>query len=552
MCLFQLSSRPPDLDQLSKQIAKIGRIEKCEGCGCYVDTINEFKAVLDQTPDEPAPARERIAELEAKHRTTHGCIGCDPCYPVAISNTLYAISDGASVENVKPIKFDVSQNEADCGTSCEYEAPQEIAKPTSVEPRPKIAWPIETGDYRLGSDDGCVAIATLASEDLYHHFSDTTCGDCAICGKVFTENIGIEKVVKNIIANRHIRFLILCGQEAKGHLTVGGLKGLHAKGLADSRRIAGAPGKRPWIKTISPAQILYFLRQIEIVDLIGCEEVAAIEKTVAKLAARNPGPLPEAIIAESVPHYIASKTGRLHLDKAGFFIIHSKPEADWLIVEHYKNSGEPTYVIEGTDPAAICAEIINRGLVSQLDHAAYLGRELERAKLSIKLGFAFTQDRAFGELETKAEWYLSPPRVMPMKQLLLALIVAAAAGIVIYKMMNRAEPAPAQTAVTSSASTSSGKPVFYLFHDPADQDEGCRRIYSFADRARRELAGKIEVKRPDVKSEKGVVDKYQVRVLPTILVVDAGGAVKERFEGEEKETAARLEDMMTRLKTSLR
>ena len=118
MSLFQLSSRPPDLDQLSKQIAKIGRIEKCEGCGCYVDTINEFKAVLDQTPDAPATACERIAELEARHQPTHGCIGCDPCYPVAISNTLYAISGGASVENVRPIKFDVGQNEAGHGTSC--------------------------------------------------------------------------------------------------------------------------------------------------------------------------------------------------------------------------------------------------------------------------------------------------------------------------------------------------------------------------------------------------------------------------------------------------
>jgi tetrahydromethanopterin S-methyltransferase subunit A len=404
MSLVQLSSKPPDLDQLSNQLAKIGRIEKCEGCGCYVDTINEFKAVLDQTPGAPAPARERIAELEARHQPTHGCIGCDPCYPVAISNTLYAISDGASVENVRPIEFDVGQSEAGCGTSCGGEALQEPGNPVPVTPRPKTAWPVETGDYRLGRVDGCIAIATLASEDLYHHFSDTTCGDCAICGKVFTENIGIEKAVKNIIANRHVRFLILCGQEAKGHLTGACFKALHANGLADSRRIAGAPGKRPWIKTLAPAQILRFRQQIEIVDLIGCEDVAVIEKTVAELAARDPGPLPEAIVAEGAPRHIASETGKLHLDKAGFFIIHPKPEADWLIVEHYKNSGEPTCVIEGNDPAAICAEIINRQLVSQLDHAAYLGRELERAKLSIKLGLAFTQDRAFGELETKAEW----------------------------------------------------------------------------------------------------------------------------------------------------
>jgi thioredoxin-like negative regulator of GroEL len=131
-----------------------------------------------------------------------------------------------------------------------------------------------------------------------------------------------------------------------------------------------------------------------------------------------------------------------------------------------------------------------------------------------------------------------------MKKLILALIVVAAAGIVIWKTTNR--NAPTQPAVTVSP----GKPVFYLFHDPADQDEGCRRIYSFADRAERELAGKVDVRRPDVKNERSEVERYQVRVLPTILVVDAGGAVKERFEGEEKELVAQLEAMMTRLKTS--
>lgn len=158
------------------------------------------------------------------------------------------------------------------------------------------------------------------------------------------------------------------------HLTGACIKALHTNGLADHRRIAGALGKRPWIKTLSPVQIVRFQHQVEIVDLIGCEDVAVIEAKVAELSARYPGPLPDAVIAEGAPHHIAPEIGRIQLDKAGFLIIHPKPEADWLIVEHYKNSGEPTCVIEGTDPAAICAEIINRGLISQLDHAAYLGR----------------------------------------------------------------------------------------------------------------------------------------------------------------------------------
>lgn len=133
-----------------------------------------------------------------------------------------------------------------------------------------------------------------------------------------------------------------------------------------------------------------------------------------------------------------------------------------------------------------------------------------------------------------------------MKRVILGLVIVAVAAVIGYKLITKKPEAPTLTA--SSTQTTQGKPVFYLFHDPSDQDEGCQRIYAFADRAERELAGRVEVKRPDVKNEKSVVDKYQVRVLPTILVVSSTGAIEGRFEGEDKETVTRIEAAFTRLK----
>lgn len=282
-----------------------------------------------------------------------------------------------------------------------------LQRPRKNPSQELLPWPIETGDYRLGNLTGVVAVATLASEDLYKQFADEVCSlGCAICGKAFTENIGIEKMIKNIISNRHIRFLVLCGQEAKGHQTGACIKALHINGIDHRRRIVGAPGKRPWIKTLGPVEISRFQKQVEIIDLIGCEDVVAIEAKVRELSLLNRGPMDQDVVAEGVPRYLARDTVTLNLDRAGFFIIHPKPEANWIMVEHYRNTGEPTCVIEGTDPAKLCAEIIERGLISQLDHATYLGRELERAKLSMQLGFRFAQDRAFGELdnENTTEW----------------------------------------------------------------------------------------------------------------------------------------------------
>jgi tetrahydromethanopterin S-methyltransferase subunit A len=445
MKMEQTKTTTSDFVKLAKKLAGIGTIEKCEGCSCYIDTINEFDAVLqDAGESAPAEARAQIDALSQKHQPTHNCIGCDPCYPVGVSNRLFEISDGKSADvesleaagccdvptveakgkslplaplvNITPIaksEKTLNENLTDCsGSSCGCDAPT-TAAPVAMPKRETskaaaMSWVVETGDYRLGNPKGAVAVATLASEELYKEFSEKLCDDdCAICGKVFTENIGIEKVVKNIVANPNIRFLILCGQEAKGHQTGACIKALHANGLNERGRIAEAPGKRPWIKTLTAEQISRFQQQIEIVDLIGCEDVATIEAKASELSLRNPGVLGNAPIkSASVPHYIARETVKLKLDRAGFFIVHPKPEADWLMVEHYRNSGEPTCVIEGRDPAKICAEIIERGLVSQLDHAAYLGREIERAKLSMQVNFNFRQDRALGELngENAPEW----------------------------------------------------------------------------------------------------------------------------------------------------
>ncbi len=68
-----------------------------------------------------------------------------------------------------------------------------------------------------------------------------------------------------------------------------------------------------------------------------------------------------------------------------------------IYLEPYKEDGTLNEVIYGEDPVLIAATAIDRGLVSRLDHAAYLGRELEKANLSMRYGFRYVQDSAPGE-----------------------------------------------------------------------------------------------------------------------------------------------------------
>ena len=75
-------------------------------------------------------------------------------------------------------------------------------------------WPVVSGDYIVGDPESPVAVTTLAS----HNEDIPASAGAAIAGPCKTENLGIEKVVANIISNPNIRFLILCGAEVQGHI----------------------------------------------------------------------------------------------------------------------------------------------------------------------------------------------------------------------------------------------------------------------------------------------------------------------------------------------
>jgi tetrahydromethanopterin S-methyltransferase subunit A len=59
-----------------------------------------------------------------------------------------------------------------------------------------------------------------------------------------TENLGIERVIRNVLANRSIRFLVLCGedtQQAIGHLPGQSLASLFRGGLDERGGGSSAP-----------------------------------------------------------------------------------------------------------------------------------------------------------------------------------------------------------------------------------------------------------------------------------------------------------------------
>ena len=65
-----------------------------------------------------------------------------------------------------------------------------------------------------------------------------------------------------------------------------------------------------------------------------------------------------------------------------------------LSLEHYANNGVLGTIIEGHAAAELYMTAIERNLISRLDHAAYLGRELARAEHALSSGEPYVQDAA--------------------------------------------------------------------------------------------------------------------------------------------------------------
>jgi tetrahydromethanopterin S-methyltransferase subunit A len=83
-------------------------------------------------------------------------------------------------------------------------------------------------------------------------------------------------------------------------------------------------------------------------------------------------------------------------DPAGYFVIYVDRARGRLSVEHFSNDGRLTTIIEGRSAPELYTVAIERGLVSRLDHAAYLGCELARAEHALFSREAYVQGKAPG------------------------------------------------------------------------------------------------------------------------------------------------------------
>ena len=380
------------------EIARGMELKKCRKCGCMQDALAQAGDAFESSEEpEIRSLMPRISDYQSRMEPlAYDCIGCKKCWGV---DAIVELANHFDEVELDP-----------CGSSDEHaagEAKSTVASSSRYARSSAItAWPPHPGDYVLGNPEGTVAICTLSNRDLSPLLIAVGEPAVAIAGRCDTENIGVEKVVLNLLANPRIRWLVICGTEAKGHRAGDAFLRLKERGVDADMRVLESASWRPILKNLTLLDVAQFRQQIEEINLVGVTDIEGILAAVRDCAHRPVQAFPAVSTTDAgskdalaaIEHIAAKAPKQLRLDRAGFFIVLQQPQKRLIVCEHYENNGRLVHVIEGRQAALIAATVVERGFVTQLDHAAYLGRELAKAEAALSDGVTYEQDAALGRL----------------------------------------------------------------------------------------------------------------------------------------------------------
>ena len=352
-----------DATAAADSIRKAAGARKCWSCGCLHSSP---EAIRKEMADHPLPNGLAAALAAAESclvGVQYDCRGCAECYPADAVNALALEGDACPADPVER----------------------------------REGWPPLPGNYAALRYQAPVAVCTLTDEGLYARIREQAGPELSIVGALQTENLGIERLIENVLANPNIRFLVLCGADSQGrvgHLPGQSMVALAHSGLDERGRITGAKGKRPVVRNLASGAIEHFCRTVEVVDHVGETDADALLAVCRSLAAGNPQaaePFESRRLVQAESGYLPE---RMVSDPRGYFVIYADHTRGLLSLEHYDNNGSLDLVIEGRSAPEVYVPAIEKNLVSRLDHAAYLGRELARAEESLKTSMPYVQGGA--------------------------------------------------------------------------------------------------------------------------------------------------------------
>ena len=259
--------------------------------------------------------------------------------------------------------------------------------------------PSIVGDVVSGSIASPVAVCTLGSRSLLPAFAGRP--EIAVAGRVFTENVGVERMVQNLVAFKTLRFLIVCGRETR-HRVGQTIISLHRSGLDVEDRVIGSEAPEPLLPNLTPDRASGVPRaghRRRHDRRRGRRGDPARARALAELPVASPAADDSAVVPathEAVVERVTATRDPVSTwsyDPVGYFLVLVDRARRLLRLEQYTPGHRLLRVIEGRRAEEISHTVVRLGQVTLLAHAAYLGRELAKAEAALTLGLEYEQDR---------------------------------------------------------------------------------------------------------------------------------------------------------------
>ncbi len=141
--------------------------------------------------------------------------------------------------------------------------------------KPPDGYPPEEGRYLRGNDYSPAAVVAILNTydfKIPQRITDIVRvsieAGAALAGTLQTENIGIEKIVANVVANPNIRYIVLCAVESPGHLCGDALIALLEHGVDEQKKIIGTEALTPFLYNLPIESIERFRKQVKLINLL--------------------------------------------------------------------------------------------------------------------------------------------------------------------------------------------------------------------------------------------------------------------------------------------
>ena len=135
-------------------------------------------------------------------------------------------------------------------------------------------------EFYIGNSNSSICICTLSNIKLLKEIKNSKIIDnIAVVGRLFTENKGIDSIIKYVNQNKKIKTIIVCGKDVWGHKSGHSLFQLYKNGIDDNNRIINSISPDPFL-TVSKSEIKYFQKQITLVNLINETNIELINNKI--------------------------------------------------------------------------------------------------------------------------------------------------------------------------------------------------------------------------------------------------------------------------------